>query len=1418
MTSWNWLYLTDYSASYKPAYVPEDNPADFSYFFDNSGRRTCYLAPERFLTAGASDEGRGITWAMDVFSAGCVIAELFTETPIFNLSQLFRYRKGEYDPDLAYMGKINDEDIREMVSHMIQLQPESRYSADEYLKFWKKKAFPDYFYSFLHQYMGSITDPSSGLSSIHPETSNFGDADERIERIFNDFDKISFSLNQNNNPGRTQTQLGPSAPSDEIIPVQVDIPDHKHQATSEVRFDVDDGSLIFLTLVVSSLRHTARASARIRACDLMLAFAERVTDEAKLDRVLPYVVALLGDRADGVRIAALRTMTQVLALVKTVTPVNANAFTEYIKPRLPHFTGGPGPLKVSTLARATYASCIASLAHSSLRMLDMAQALRAEGSLPRTEKDADEEGGSELAFRDTYDHTKAELLDTFEEHTKALLVDTSSSVRRALLGSVASLCVFFGTHRANEVVLTYLNTYLNGTDWILKCAFFRTIVGVAAFVGGPSLEDFILPLMIPALVDTEDFVVQQVMSSFANMAELGLLQRTTTWEMIDIATRYSMHPDYWVREAAIHFVSASTRYISVADRHCIVAPLLKPYLKSSIREFSEHAILDALKKPLPSAILDMALHWAAKSSNSTFWKPNKSHRSFSLASPALAVPIISSKDLKSNALSECAKNAEDEGWIKRLRGIGMTSDDEMKLVALKGYIWRLASERTQSAKSSGTSALDSVMPLKNLKVTPLTVFFEKEKRSPPRQRRADRSVERPSSKRRQMKGQNHTITDALLDASTSIEDPLAQRKRSYANARKERMSSLQDDKSRQGIEDSPGKDHSDPVSPPHHDHSNARGMPRGTGDEDGSRTNAEESDGSTRPTEVVRARSSIRHKSSAINLLNRRDTAKTPAKTGTDIANATGRIQGPLHGENAEFVMTADANTHDTEAEPSSPADGGHSYEGNDPSVLKLLDSLASDYYPRDIIDFGPMVTPARKHHSMKRADATNQEQSWRPQGVLIATFGEHTRRISRVVPSPDHAFFISGSEDGTVRVWDTFRLEKNLAHRSRQIFTHHDGAAITALCFVENTHTFISAASDGTIKAVKIDYSLEKETPKYGRQRIMRNYQLPSPEYAVWLEHTKTENASVLFMATNTSRIIALDLKNMTELYVLLNPLHHGTPTCFCTDHSQAWLVVGTSHGILDLWDLRFHLRVKAWGIVGGMPIHRLSPSPFHPQGAKVCLTGGTGQSDLTIWDLESGACLEIFRGGITRSSSKENLRLYEAIRIDDEKPEGMLGRYAASTDPLQNNLERQDQGFRSFATYSDSLDERRANIKTGFFLIGGTDRRLRCWDLHSATGSKVISGLDAEESQPKYATTHPTTTLTMHTERLTQSGSQQLDTPGKVKRTTGKQPRNSVISLQQQSLLRSHLDEITDVCVLEAPIGMTVSADRMGCIYVFQ
>lgn len=47
---------------------------------------------------------------------------------------------------------------------------------------------------------------------------------------------------------------------------------------------------------------------------MFLALAPHLTDEAKLDRMMPYVVDLFHDEAAIVRMAALRTMIQVVRL------------------------------------------------------------------------------------------------------------------------------------------------------------------------------------------------------------------------------------------------------------------------------------------------------------------------------------------------------------------------------------------------------------------------------------------------------------------------------------------------------------------------------------------------------------------------------------------------------------------------------------------------------------------------------------------------------------------------------------------------------------------------------------------------------------------------------------------------------------------------------------------------------------------------------------------------------------------------------------------------------------------------------------------------------------------------------------------------------------------------------------------------
>ncbi|KAL8958845.1 MAG: hypothetical protein Q9193_004173 [Seirophora villosa] len=1437
VTSWNWLYLTDFSSCYKKTRLPEDNPADFSYYFDTSGRRTCYLAPERFLSVGEIDDGRGVTWAMDVFSVGCVIAELFLESPVFSLSQLYKYRKGEFDPTFSFLAKIQDDDVRDLVKHMIQLDPESRYAADEYLNFWRRKVFPEYFYSFLHQYMGLITDPSSGRSPVLPETGNFGEADDRIDRVYLDFDKISYFLGyENENGNSSAVPHGGERALDEMIPVQVDIPNNRHSATSDGRRPKDDGTLIFLTLVVSSLRNTARGTSRLRACDLMLAFAERITDEAKLDRVLPYVTSLLNDKSEIVKAAAVRTITQLLALVGVVSPVNANVFTEYVRPRLQNVIEHPLAL-TEPLVRATYASCLATLARSSSRILDLVQALRTDGSIPTVDPETEDGVPSNVGYQNLFDVARLDLLQYFENHTKALLTDTDASVRRAFLSSVSSLCIFFGTPRASEVVLSHLNTYLNDKDWILKCAFFQTVVGVATLIGGTGLEDFILPIMVQALTDPEEFVVAQVLSSFATMAELGLFQRSKTWEMVDVVARFLMHPNAWIREAAAHFISASTDYLSLADVQCMISPLVQPYLKYPIIDFSESSILSALRRPLPRNVMELAMTWVSKSQTGLFWKPTQQPKNLPFSSPEQAIASISSKDLRPDLLGKTAKNGEDEQWLSRLRNLGMLQDDEIKLVALKDHIWHFASKRLAD-ETGGVPTAGGIKKLGELGITPLTVFFEPGKKgTKPRARLPSPSSGKGSARdSRSPSAGPHTITDALLEATTTIDDSNSERKRSFANARKGRLDGTNPPTTASTQQRTGGPS---PSSLSHGSGKDARDKPtlssaleaRASAQTLSPTSLADEqrSDGTLTPTEAQalprgERKQSIRHKSSAIDLLHQKSTAKTSAETSTTATIAFGQVDG-LHKAEGSVAnpLKPKPKSSDGVSRTRSNIRTTHTYDGNDPNILKLLTSLASQSNPLDLHDFGPYVTPVRRQSSSIKSGSRELDRPWRPEGTLVATFGEHTAPINRVLPSPDHAFFVTASDDGSVKVWDSLRLERNLASRSRQTHKHAEGAKVRCVTFVENTHVFVSGATDGSITVVKVEYRQSGDASRYGRIHVLREYQLPEDEYAVCLDHFKADAQSVLIMATNKSRILALDLRDMSELYTIDNPMHHGTPTSLCVDARHHFLVIGTTHGVLDFWDIRWKVRVRSWGLDGGTPIYCIRVHPFHGKGRWVCVGGGINNTDITVWDLESGGCREVYRTGGTRNLTKEDVRVYDALKVDEEKPGSMLGRFAASVELAGNRSS--DRGIRAMAIGFDTPEDGR-EAKTGFFLAGGSDKRLRAWDTDRIERSKVISGLDIDEEQPKYTSSHPTTTMSFHTETVPRpepsapnaAVGNKAAANTSAKKVSAKPPRSTVISQQQQHLLKNHLDIVTDVAILEYPVGMVVSVDRSGIIKVFQ
>ena len=1033
------------------------------------------------------------------------------------------------------------------------------------------------------------------------------------------------------------------------------------------------------------------------------------------------------------------------------------------------------------------------------------QALRADGSFPTS--DPETEGGSisQSAYQTLFDAARDDLMMQFETHAKGLLTDTDTAVKRAFLTSVSSLCVFFGNAKANDIILSHLNTYLNDRDWILKCAFFETIVGVATYVGAASLEEYILPLMIQALVDPEEFVVERVIRSFSSMAQLGLFQRSKTWELIQILSRFTMHPNIWIREAAVDFISSSTICLRLADVHCIVYPLIQPYLKFKPSEFSELRLLDCLEKPLPRLVMEMAIIWATKAEKGTFWSKVQNQRILSFGPVKNASPNRMARTRSTHDSIKDSTQGEDGQWMERLRNAGMCSEDEVKLLLLKEYMWLVAQHNRKEEDSSPLTRFNQIISLAELSVPLQTIFFDRDQSLAPEHQEGSHG---------------NSITAALLEASTRrLDDTIETRKPADTDNLNFRTNNVDQGTNNQLNDEIDGK-------------KNAVDIPAIKGDV---------SDNSDLPSSLGSARErhprlrTIQHKGSALGLLSRRDLGtKASPEIGTISANAFGEVDG----------QSARDNLSKQDKRPESPTKqrrklslqqstsikyrGAHTYTGHDPNVLKLLDTLYLENYPGDLVEFGPLVSSISKRQPIKNASGQATPFPWRPDGTLIAILGEHTSSISRILTAPNHSFFISSSDDGSVKVWDSSRLERNVSYKSRMTHKHAAGTRISSLTFVENTHCFVSTGTDGSIHVVRVDYTESNGLTRYGKPRVLRQHFLQGGEYVVWSEHFRAENQSILMTATNKSRLIAIDLRTMIELYEMHNPLEHGMPTCFCMDRKRHSLVLGTTYGFLDLWDLRFQLRLRSWRFSGASPIHRLSLYPARrSRKHRICVAGGTGQGEVTIWDLERSTCLEIYRT-FTAQEASTGHELWDA---DNASSTLLLPQFMSSSEDRGGVA---DGGVRAISVGAQ-VAEPGGNLRSTFFLSAGPDWKVRYWDMSAPDASMVVSGIKPDEQKPMYEMKQLGAEMTIVSEKILAAtpGMSNVggsgggaDGSGKklamdnisAKREGRKDTKSRSATTQQQHLLKGHLDMITDVALLEYPYGMVLSADRSGVIYVFQ
>ncbi|GJN87433.1 hypothetical protein Rhopal_000382-T1 [Rhodotorula paludigena] len=1244
VTSWNWAYLTDFSSAYKPTYVPLDDPSAFSFFFDTSSRRTCYLAPERFYTAGSDmakkkdslefgkRDGK-VTEAMDVFSLGCVLAELWMEgTPPFTLSQLFKYCTGEYNLD-SYLAEIEDIEIRSLIRSMISLDSSSRLSFSDYLARYRSTAFPDIFYTFLHPFLSSLNEPAAAPPPPPPpsatpiaqsRTPTAGsttptaaepapavrqqqtllrtDADDKIERIWSEWEIVARYLDetlpeqaQGDQEGEGRRPVGESDEADEgLFPIRLHLPGQEGKVV-EGGVAEDGPALIVLSLVCANIRNCVRPASVLRALEILLALNRYLSDETKLDRLVPYLVALLQDDVATVRALALRVLAQTLALVRAITPSNVDVFPEYILPNTRPFADDP-----EVLPRETYALCISLLAQTAQRFLEMAEAMKTEGTFELAGLQ-DFEGSP---YAGNFDTRLQELHTLVQDHIAPLLADPSTAVKRALLVHVGALCTFFGRLRANDAVLAHLVTYLNTRDWLLRAAWNEHAVDVASCVGARSLEEYILPLISLSLADPEEFVVARVLESLTQLAERRLLSKVKVWELVGQLTGFLCHPNIWIREGAAAFLATVASLLGTTDKWCILYPTVKRLLRSDIKEITALALLDNAREPISRVVFEAAISWAGRAGKSNFWSLSRG--------PAKGAPRDAG-----------VRTDEDHAQLEKMRQLGMSVEDEYKLSAMREYIAKVAAAR-QGAPSRGYDSPDALTPsssaanLQDLGIVPQTIFFSI--LSPDDMLNAARARLQGDGLSRRFSSSSFAggpRSPGSIDQprpagsrTASGQAPIEDLRRRLALGATQMGGSTTSLHSLQDAQSEAGSAATAETPAPVATSSSAERMDL---HRTVSHTSTEASEATTATTTSSiaggpssgtppRVRSRVR--------LNAVEVGRAAPAVAEDATNAMGLFDvearyrasagdGDAASAIADVVSqspTAFARTS-LSRRPPPPQRFVSTYEGNDPSIKQLLERTYLDNYREPLPELGPHVPngiPRRK--ALRTSFPPRERTPSRPEGTLIAHLVEHRGAITSIQVSPDHLFFATGSEDGTVKIWDAMRLEKNVTSKSRQTFAQ--GGKVTSVCILEHSHCVASASTNGTVWIHRIDVSLSGHMPRYSRAQLIRQYSLDDEgDFATCLAAFSTDTTTNLVLGTSLSNIVVVDVRTMRSLQTFSNPRHFGPVTSLCLDRKHLWLVAGTASGVLTLWDLRFGLLLRSWS-VGSKRINQIAVHPVKGKG----------------------------------------------------------------------------------------------------------------------------------------------------------------------------------------------------------------------------